>query len=83
MSGAQDFVMHMGHGCFKGRGWLIDNTTCSKDPEEYEHQECQIQACKSQQRSQNDPACHTTVKGLFDIICSLGIYETKNNNCKD
>ena len=71
-SGAARYVMHMGIGCFKGHGSRVDNTTCSKDPDKYDHQECKIQNCKKKQ-SKNDPSCQATVKGLYDIICSIGM----------
>ena len=68
--------MHMGKSCFKGHGSHVDNTTCSKDPDEYDRQECKIQNCKKK-TLMNDPSCQPTVKGLYDIICSIGMLNIK------
>ena len=67
-SGDKGFLIHMGDGCDKGEGKYIKHTHCSKDPSSHKNQKCKLQECN------NDECRKKMNKGLYDIICSLGMY---------
>ena len=68
-SGDKGFLIHKGDGCDEGMGNYIEGTKCSKETSPGMKQECKIEEC-------NDAQCkNKTNKGLYDIICSLGMHD--------